>query len=91
MQRRTFFIVAIALSLLHSIEARADSFEDMFHAVRMNDVAEVRQLLRRGMDPNATDQRGDTILITAIREGSVEVARLFLTVNVNVNARNAIG
>jgi ankyrin repeat protein len=64
------------------------SLDDLFNAAKVNDVAEVRQFLDRGMDPSSTDKQGNTLLIYAAREGHIELVRLLLDRKANVNARH---
>lgn len=52
----------------------AGAFDDFFRAVKLDDAQKVKSLLARGFDPNAVEEeRGDTGLIIAVREGSMEV------------------
>ena len=61
----------------------AGAFDDFFTAAKTDNADEISALLRRGLDPNLVDEdRGDTGLIIAVREGSMRVF------NVLVNARN---
>jgi hypothetical protein len=52
----------------------AGAYEDYFKAVKSDDAGEIKSLLQRGLDPNLVDEeRNDTGLILAIREGSMKV------------------
>jgi ankyrin repeat protein len=69
------------------------AYEDWFKAVKLDLDDQVRALLRRGIDPNTVDEeRGDTGLILAVREGSAKVFNLLLqTKEVNLDARSRNG
>ncbi len=68
-------------------------YDDWFKAIKLDGDERVRALLRRGMDPNTVDEeRGDTGLILAAREGSDKVFNVLLqTKNVNLDARSRNG
>ena len=54
--------------------AKAGSFDDWFIAVKNDQAGKVKDLLKKGFDPNAIEpKRGDTGLILAMRENSLEV------------------
>jgi ankyrin repeat protein len=65
-----YIIVSIAV-----FPAAAGSYEDFFQAVRLDNAAPVEDLLRRGFDPNSTDEAGQPALALAAREGSATEAR----------------
>ena len=68
------------------------AYDDWFKAIKLDLDDQVRTLLRRGIDPNTVDeQRGDTGLILAAREGSARVFNLLLQnreVKLDARARN---
>lgn len=64
----------LLLSILST--ARADSFVDFFRAVGVDNVSTVRELLARGFDPNAVDEKGQSALHLAARDGSPRVLTL---------------
>lgn len=68
------------------------AYDDWFKAIKLDLDDQVRTLLRRGIDPNTVDeQRGDTALILAAREGSTKVFNLLLQnreVKLDARARN---
>lgn len=70
----------------------AGAYDDFFRAVKMDDVAEVKSLLARGLDPNlAEPERGDNGLMLALREGATKVFETLLgarDINVNLKSRN---
>lgn len=69
----------------------AQSLDEMFSAVKSNDVATVERLLQRGIDVNSTDPRGDSLLIIAAREGHEDVVGRLIAGRARVNARNGAG
>lgn len=70
----------------------AGAYDDFFRAVKMDDASEVKSLLARGMDPNLVEQeRGDSGLILALREGSMKVFSTLLdarNINLELKSRN---
>lgn len=59
-------------------EARADIYQRFFTAVNLDDAKTVSALLARGFDPNTPNERGDPPLISALRDGHLEVAEALL-------------
>ena len=68
-------------------------YDDWFKAIKLDLDEQVRALLRRGVDPNTIDEeRGDTGLIVAAREGSAKVFNVLLqTKDVKLDARSRNG
>ena len=58
--------------------ARAGAYEDYFKAVNLNDATVLQGLLARGFDPNSRDEKGQTALYLALREGAFKVAEVLL-------------
>jgi ankyrin repeat protein len=56
----------------------AGSYEDFFRALRIDNAGAVSELLARGFDPNAPDEKGQTGLHLAIRDRSPKVAAVLL-------------
>ncbi len=79
----------LAAIFLVSSTASADAFNDYFKAVKQDDAAKVKELLQRGLDPNLIEEeRYDTGLILALREGSMNVFRLLMnTPNIDLEAK----
>lgn len=66
----------------------AGSYEDFFHAIKMDDEAAVKGLLARGFDGNTRDLNGMPGLYLAAREKSLKVAAVLVNWNkINVEAR----
>ena len=94
--RRTLFAAALLPGLERLLDAftvRSSSWDDWFHAARLDDVARCRSLIARGFDVNTLEaDRFDTALIIAVRERSAKVFRLLIdTPGINVDARSRNG
>ncbi|MBC3906160.1 ankyrin repeat domain-containing protein [Undibacterium umbellatum] len=71
--------VACLLLWLSSACAFADDHDDLFFAVRFDDVNKVSELVKRGLSVNATESiRGETLLMIALRENSKKVFQVLL-------------
>ena len=70
-------LVYLFVSFIFS-SAHAGAYEDFFRAVNVDNVRTVNQLLERGFDPNAADEKGQVGLYLALREGSLQVAEALL-------------
>ncbi|MDA7417959.1 ankyrin repeat domain-containing protein [Xenophilus arseniciresistens] len=63
--------------------------EDFFRAVAADNPYAVRSQIERGMDPNTLDDKKQTALVIALREGSPKVARALIEIKkTDVNATN---
>jgi ankyrin repeat protein len=80
------------LVLTVSSGALAGAYVDFFRAVNIDNVSIVQDLLQRGFDPNSADEKGQTGLYLALREGSPKVAAALLAdPRTVVDAANAAG
>jgi ankyrin repeat protein len=68
------------------VVARALDLE-LFEASKGGDVAQIKTLLTRGAQVNATDSVGRTPLLLAAREGETEVARLLIKAGADLDGR----
>ena len=94
MRRLTLQAVAAAgLALCLPELAFACAYDDWFKAIKLDLDQQVRNLLRRGIDPNTIDEeRGDTAIILAAREGSAKVFDILLqNKDVKLDARSRNG
>lgn len=64
--------------LLNFSTVNAGSYEDYFRALKIDNAGAVSDLLARGFDPNAPDEKGQTGLHLAVRDGSPKVTALLL-------------
>lgn len=71
--------------------AAAATLDDVINAAKLGDAAEIAQAVSRGLDPNITDENGNTLLIIAAREDQPKVVEELLKYRVKVNARNPVG
>ena len=90
---RTRVFLATAILGMHlALPAAADSLDDLFNAAKLGDVSEITLQVSRGMDPNASDPNGNTLLIIAARENQpTVVAELLRQPGIKLNARNTVG
>lgn len=70
----------------------ADDITDFAKAAKFNDLATVKSLVAKGVDPNSIDSKGDLMLNLAIREKSNDVVT-FLLINpsTDVDISNKFG
>ncbi|WP_421955248.1 ankyrin repeat domain-containing protein [Polaromonas sp.] len=90
---RNYFKYPIYLIVLIGLNISfAGSYDDFFRAIRMDDAAEVQQLLARGFDPNTLDPQGQHGLLIAIKEPSPKVAKALVDApKINLNILNRQG
>jgi ankyrin repeat protein len=71
--------------------AAADMYDDYIFAVGNDRVSQVKELLAKGVDPNAVAPSGEPVLIIAARAGYTGTVDALLAAKANVNARNKFG
>ncbi|RYF81858.1 MAG: hypothetical protein EOO29_09195 [Comamonadaceae bacterium] len=80
------------LAVLTASCATAGPREDFFRAVAVDNPGAVRSQIERGLDPNVQDDKQQTALVIALREGSPKVARVLIDApKTDVNATNGSG
>ena len=72
---RILFIVVLVLP---SSWAVAESYDDLLNAIKLNDLSAAKAMFAKGMDVNTTDPQANTLLMLAVREQHLEMARLLL-------------
>ena len=91
LRRRTLVLVAAAVAWIPAFTF-AGSYDDFFHAVKLDDAATIKSLLARGLDPNTIEaEYGYTGLMLALHEGSMKVFNVLLNaegVDIEEKARN---
>ena len=88
--RRTLLAAGLALGTASC--AHGGAYEDFFRAIELDNGRQVAELLRRGMDPNTRDAKGDPALVVALRGESHQAAAALVQARaLEVNARNARG
>ncbi len=68
-----YLVLAIGISAAH-----AGSYDDFFVAIKRDDPAAIRDLLRRGFDPDTPDPKGVHGLYSALQEGSLQAAEALI-------------
>lgn len=82
---------ALALALaLHTGVAAAAAYDDFIQAVENSRPKEVANLLKRGMDPNAVDIKGQPVLHIAAREHNLEVLKILVEGGADIDKQNAL-
>ena len=81
-----YLIVLIGYSLVN-----AGSYEDFFSAVRTDDGAGIRALIRQGFDANVRDPKGDHALFQATRDNATKaISALLQWDKIDVEPRNKV-
>lgn len=83
-------LVIIALLVSCGV-THGGAYDEIIQAADGNDTATVLDLLGRGMDVNTADREGTTLLMTAARNGNLEMIKTLLASRANVNRRNQFG
>jgi ankyrin repeat protein len=91
MRKRTLVLLIALFSLARSPLSMAGVYDDILVAARDNRADIVISLLRRGMDPNTSDQTGTTLLMFSARHGNLELTDFLLNGRANVRKRNRFG
>lgn len=93
--RRMLCGAALSIVVLAPIVPRiasAGAFDDFFRAVKVDDEKVVKSLLVRGLDPNLIEaERGETGLMLALRENSMNVFEVLLNapnIDLETKAKN---
>ncbi len=90
--KRLFPIILAFLCVPLVSGAREEGLsEDLFRAIRKNDLAAVKVLLRKGVDVNAKDSDGATPLMYAALYAAPECMKLLLEKGADPNAKSAAG
>jgi ankyrin repeat protein len=83
-------LAALVLSLL-AFAARADLYEDFIIAVNNDRVAQVKEFLAKGIDPNTVGPNGEPALVLAARANYTGTVDALLAAKADVNAKSAVG
>ena len=82
----------LSVLCLTACATAATSNSALVKAVVFNDTKSIAQALKAGVDPNSTDEKGNPLLVIAMREKSVDVARLLIDdKRTDLDATNAAG
>ncbi|MGC7402718.1 ankyrin repeat domain-containing protein [Pandoraea pneumonica] len=87
---RTWMLLSVLW--LTACATAATSNTALVKAVVFNDTKAVAEALKAGVDPNTRDEKGNPLLVIAMREKSVDVARLLINNDkTDLDATNAAG
>jgi len=90
--RRSFLIASTSVCATLTSGAHAGAHEDFFIAIHRDDAQALQVLVRRGMDPNTRNDKGQTGLVLALQLGSLRAFfALMATPGVNVEVHNVHG
>ena len=85
-------LVVSAVFFTSTIAVHAGAFDRFFQAAKNNDESTIVGLTLRSFDLNIVDERGETALLIAVRNGSTQVVDFLLRQpSVKVEARNPNG
>ena len=85
----TLKIASLLAAALAVSCATAEPREDFFRAVAVDNANAVRSQIERGLDPNVQDEKKQTALVLALRDGSPKAARVLIeSRKTDVNATN---
>lgn len=90
MTRICFKLIVQLVVLLCFSAVNAGSYDDFFIAIKRDDASTISMLLKRGFDPNTVNPNGEAGLLLAVREPSLNVARVLTQwpkTNVEVRSR----
>lgn len=85
------FVAAVAVVAACASPAAADMYDDYIFAVSNDRVSLVKELLAKGVDPNAVAPSGEPVLVIAARAGYAGTVDALLAAKANVNARSKVG
>jgi len=83
-------LAAFGLLALAAGTASAAAYEDFIQAVKNNRPGEVVALLKRGMDPNTVDPKGQPVLHICAFEGDLDVVKALVAAGADIDKRNAV-
>ena len=84
-------VLGLCLAPGKALQSAAPQSDEVYAAVRANDLARLRTLIASPADANARDEQGDAPLLYAAAVGSPEAMKLLLDKGADVNAQNAFG
>ena len=89
--KRVIGTLALLASLLSSSVGVASTYDDMLRAIEIDDQRTVAGLLKRGLDVDSVNPKGESLLMLAVRSGKASVVKTILAAKPKINARNAYG
>ncbi|MEN7531554.1 MULTISPECIES: ankyrin repeat domain-containing protein [unclassified Cupriavidus] len=93
MRRMASAMALVGLSAMAGCAlVQAAPADDMRKAVEFDDGNTVQKLLQKGVDPNLTDNRGNPLLVLALREKSTKAAKVLIKAkNIDLDKTNPAG
>src|SRR4026209_1504687 len=85
------FVASLAVALALGTAVAADSGSSLIQAVRSGSIDRVRELLRTGVDVNASQGDGATALHWAAHRSDVAATELLIRAGAEVNRANELG
>jgi ankyrin repeat protein len=83
-------VLCLTLGLACIGPAGAAAYDDFIQAVQNSRPKEVAALLKRGMDPNSVDTKGQPVLHIAARENNLEVVQALVAAGADIDRRNPL-
>ncbi len=90
MRRRSLLLGAVAILGLPTL-AWTQSLDEILKAAEAGDARTVATFLNKGLDPNTTDSRGNTLLMIAAVNGHAELAKLLVERKADLTRRSPVG
>jgi len=84
----TFFLVCALIISSFAQNTKLDSL--LFDAVKANDLAQVKKLVKQGADVNATDENGASVLYVAIQKSSPKIINILKESKANLKTPSQI-
>src|SRR5262249_56953267 len=84
-------LVGLCLVPQGAARSAAPQSDDVYAAVRANDLARLNALIASPADANARDEQGDAPLLYAAGVGSLEAMKFLLDKGADLNTQNAFG
>ena len=84
-------ILVAGCMMFFAASAWAGAYEDMIHAIKIDDERAVADLLKRGVDVDSVSPDGESLLMLAVKEGKPSMVKTLLAARPKVSARNGYG
>jgi len=84
------YLIVTTILMSHEV-AHAQSLDEVVDAVARNATSTVSGYLERGLDPDTTDTKGNTLLMLAARLGHEDMVKLLIRWKARPDRRNAFG